>query len=70
LETIKALLSSFGIDEKNIDQYVDFSCNRPGQDVRYALDDSKLRGIGWKPIKKFNKELMNIVKYYEDRFIW
>ena len=70
LETIKALLSTFGIDEKNLDQYVDFSCNRPGQDVRYALDDSKLRNLGWKSTKVFKNEIESISKYYKNKFIW
>jgi dTDP-D-glucose 4,6-dehydratase len=43
---------------------------RDGQDVRYALDDSKLRSLGWNPKKKFNEEIPKIVKYYKNKFIW
>jgi dTDP-glucose 4,6-dehydratase len=46
------------------------SINRKGQDIRYALDDSKLRSLGWKSKINFDKELINIVKYYENKFIW
>jgi dTDP-D-glucose 4,6-dehydratase len=53
-----------------MEKYIDFSCNRPGQDVRYALDDSKLRSLGWIPIKQFDSELTKIVNYYRDKFIW
>ena len=53
-----------------MNKYVDFSCNRPGQDVRYALDDSKLRALGWVPQKEFNTEIKDIVQYYKDKFIW
>lgn len=35
--------------------------NRVGQDVRYSLDDSKLRALGWRPKKIFDDELRNIV---------
>jgi dTDP-D-glucose 4,6-dehydratase len=46
------------------------SYSRPGQDVRYSLDDSKLRRLGWEPKADFDKELVKIVSYYKDRFIW
>jgi len=52
------------------DYYLDLSCNRQGQDVRYALDDSKLRALGWEPKKLFDKEISSIVKYYKQKFIW
>ena len=70
LNTVKHILSCYGIDESKIENYVDFSCNRQGQDVRYALDDSKLRELGWEPNKIFNEEIVNIVKYYKGNFIW
>jgi len=68
LDTVKKILILNNI--KNIEEYIDFSCSRPGQDVRYALDDSKLRLLGWKPEKQFNKELKYIVNYYKNKFIW
>ena len=70
IDTIKALLIANGIDVDEMNKYVDFSCNRPGQDVRYALDDSKLRALGWVPQKEFNTEIKDIVQYYKDKFIW
>ena len=55
----------------NLTNYIDFSVNRPGQDVRYALDDSKLRKLGWEPEKIFDKEIGDIIKYYQNnKFIW
>jgi dTDP-glucose 4,6-dehydratase len=70
IDTIKALLCANNINIDDINNYLDLSCNRPGQDVRYALDDSKLRAIGWIPQKEFNTEIKNIVQYYKDKFIW
>ena len=35
--------------------------NRVGQDLRYSLDDSKLRALGWKPVRDFDTELREIV---------
>jgi len=51
-------------------KYMDFSEKRIGQDVRYAIDDSKLKALGWKPEADFGKELIEIVKYYKENFIW
>jgi dTDP-glucose 4,6-dehydratase len=50
--------------------YCDFSYSRDGQDLRYSLDDSKLRKLGWKNLCEFDKELPTVVKYYQDNFIW
>jgi dTDP-glucose 4,6-dehydratase len=52
------------------DQYLDLNITRPGQDVRYSIDDTKLKAIGWKPMALFEVELNNIVKYYSENFTW
>jgi dTDP-glucose 4,6-dehydratase len=70
LEAIKKIILFSGKDLNNLDQYVDFSFNRPGQDVRYALDDSKLRTLGWEPKSNFDHELKFIIEYYRRKFIW
>ena len=71
LDTIKKLLILYDNDQVYIlEDFIDFSCNRQGQDVRYALNDNKLKALGWEPKKQFNKELKDIVKYYKDKFIW
>jgi dTDP-glucose 4,6-dehydratase len=57
-------------DFHNIEHFVDFSHHRPGQDVRYALDDSKLRTLGWEPKSVFSEEIPRIVNYYKNKFIW
>ena len=73
LQTVEQILTSCGhtiLHDKDLNIFVEFSWNRPGQDVRYALDDSKLRLLGWVPKKIFKQEIRNIVKYYENKFIW
>jgi dTDP-glucose 4,6-dehydratase len=57
-------------DDSNIESYIDITYSRVGQDVRYALDDSKLRELGWEPKKKFDIELPSVVNYYKNKFIW
>lgn len=50
--------------------HLDLGVTRPGQDVRYAVDDSKLKALGWSPKANFDSELRKIVKYYRENFIW
>lgn len=47
-----------------------FDSQRMGQDVRYAIDDSKLKALGWRPQANFDKALEDIVKYYIENFVW
>jgi len=71
LDTVKKILSTIlKTDNYNINDYVDMSYSRAGQDVRYALDDSKLRSLGWSPQKNFDNEISQIVEYYKNKFIW
>jgi dTDP-glucose 4,6-dehydratase len=54
----------------NPDQYLDLGVKRPGQDVRYAIDDNKLKMLGWYAKADFDDELKKIVKYYTKNFVW
>lgn len=69
LDTCKKLIQCYN-GEKDYEKYIDPTYSRAGQDVRYALNDNKLRGLGWKPIHKFDVEIENIISYYKDKFIW
>ena len=66
-ETLKETFPYFDEDRN---KFLDFSYSRQGQDVRYALNDNKLRSIGWSPEKIFDQELPDIVEYYKENFIW
>jgi dTDP-D-glucose 4,6-dehydratase len=67
--TVKKVIEGYNGND-DIEAYLDLSYSRIGQDVRYALDDSKLRALGWEPKKVFDNELKNIVQYYKNKFIW
>jgi dTDP-glucose 4,6-dehydratase len=53
-----------------VDAFCDFSYHRDGQDVRYSLDDSKLRKLGWSNKCDIDKELPVVVNYYRNKFVW
>ena len=70
VDTVHKIFNIYGIPQGDYDNYIDFGYSRVGQDVRYAIDDSKLRSLGWGPERKFDEELESIVRYYRDNFIW
>lgn len=70
LSVFKKILTLFNIDANDFEKYADFSVQRPGQDVRYSINDSKLRNLGWQNKKLFNNELPSIVEHYKNNFIW
>lgn len=70
LETTTKIIECFYSKNVNIYDFLDLSYVRQGQDVRYSLDDSKLRSLGWKPTKVFDEEIKNIVDYYKHNFKW
>ncbi len=70
IDTVSAILKLYDVDQNNYSQYIDFNCDRKGQDVRYALDDSKIRQLGWIPAKIFGEEIIKIVNFYKNKFIW
>ena len=72
-DTVKKVIEEyycFSLDEEGMKQYLDLTYSRVGQDVRYALDDSKLKALGWRPVVSFDDTLPSIVEYYKNRFIW
>ena len=69
LTTMKKVINLYHGDV-DYEKYLDFAVDRQGQDMRYALDDSKLRSLGWRADMVFDNELSNIIKYYKEKFIW
>ena len=71
IDTVKKIMKAyFGNVPKNFEDYIDFSVCRAGQDVRYSLNDQKLRNLGWSPTKNFDKEIKSIVNFYKKNFVW
>jgi dTDP-glucose 4,6-dehydratase len=68
--TIKKIIKHFYGTDKEFEKYVDLSYARKGQDIRYSLNDEKIRKLGWKPNKIFDEEIEKIVFYYKEKFRW
>ena len=49
---------------------VEFVEDRPGHDIRYSLDSSKSRKLGWKPKHGFEDGLKETVEWYLSNEWW
>lgn len=71
IDTVKKIIDVYyNCSIGNYEDFIDFSVVRPGQDLRYALNDDKLRNLGWEPTAIFDEEIVSIVEYYKQNFIW
>jgi dTDP-glucose 4,6-dehydratase len=68
LTVVNKILNLMDLKEP-IENYV-LDLVRPGQDVRYAIADQKLKALGWSPQADFDTELEKIVEYYKTNFVW
>jgi len=66
LELTHAILGIMGAGDESI-QYV---TDRPGHDLRYSVDSSKLKGLGWSPQRDFESGLRETVEWYRDNPGW
>ncbi len=69
-EVITEILKCYFGKPVPLEEHAQFNYVRMGEDVRYSLDDSALRGLGWKNSKKFDEELPLIVEHYKNKFTW
>ena len=60
------ILEAVGADESMIEYVPD----RLGHDLRYAVDSSKLRSLGWQPQHDFSERLEETIEWYRAREDW
>jgi len=73
IDTVSTIIKTYykvSLPYEDIEEHIDFKYSRPGMDVRYALDDSKIKALGWKPKADFNYVITEMVNYYKNKFIW
>ena len=67
LEVVKTILSELGKPESLISYVTD----RPGHDLRYAIDPFKIkRELGWQPKIEFNEGIKLTIKWYLENRQW
>jgi len=65
LEVVNEILDIMG--KKNLIEFVE---DRPGHDVRYSLDSTKIRKLSWKPKYSFSDGLKETVEWYLENEWW
>ena len=66
LEITKRILKELDFGEEMIEPVKD----RPGHDLRYAVDWSKIKKLGWKPEFDFERGLKETVRWYRQNQWW
>jgi dTDP-glucose 4,6-dehydratase len=66
LELTHRILAALHTDESMIEYVPD----RLGHDLRYAVDSSKLRALGWQPQHEFSERLDETIDWYRSREDW
>lgn len=67
LEVVKMILKELGKPET----LIFFVADRPGHDLRYAIDPQKIRSeLGWKPATKFSDGIQYTIKWYLEHESW
>jgi dTDP-glucose 4,6-dehydratase len=67
VDLVKTILKIMGKTESAIS----FVEDRPGHDVRYSLDSSKIRNeLGWKPKHSFNEAIKETIYWYVNNEKW
>lgn len=69
-EVVSQIIQLLFNEHNDYENFIDFKYQRPGSDVRYSIDDSKLKKTGWFPQRNFKIELPKIVEFYKNNFIW
>jgi dTDP-glucose 4,6-dehydratase len=68
LQLAKLIASAQGKELKY--ELTDFHSARPGHDLRYALDGSLLKELGWEPKIKFSERVEQVVKWTLENERW
>ena len=66
LEITKIILKQ---KSKSFDM-VEFVEDRKGHDKRYAIDNSKIKSLSWKPEKSFNDGISQTINWYVNNIDW
>jgi dTDP-glucose 4,6-dehydratase len=66
LQVVKTILKVMNKPES----LIQFVKDRPGHDLRYSLDISKIEKLGWKPKTKFEEGIRKTIEWYKTNEWW
>ena len=59
------LLVKFGIPQSKASEWIEYTQDRPFNDMRYAVDAAKISALGWKQNTSFEDGLELTVNWYK-----
>lgn len=68
LELAQIIAAAQGKDLKY--ELIDFHSSRPGHDLRYALDGSKMKELGWEPSKSVKERIADVTNWTLENSRW
>ncbi len=70
-EIIRLIAEIQGSDKKELENLITYVKDRPGHDLRYAIDCSKIKEeLGWSPAHCFEEGLKKTITWYMDNQEW
>jgi dTDP-glucose 4,6-dehydratase len=66
LDLTRKILEVMGKD----DSMISYVADRPGHDLRYAVDSQRIRSLGWRPAHTLEERLASTVEWYRRREDW
>ena len=69
-EIVSKVAQILDIKKDNLFEYVDPSTHRPGLDLRYSLNGTKLKNAGWTQPFSFDQALEKTVLWTKNNPIW
>ena len=69
-DVVKLVLKAYFGRATALDPHVKLAYVRQGEDVRYGVDDSALRALGWRNRRTFEKEIPKIVRHFKNKVVW
>ena len=69
-ELTYAILERFGLTGADADARIEFVADRPGHDLRYSVDTTRIRELGWKPEHSFPDALDATIAWYRAHEDW
>jgi len=69
-DVVRQVLKAYFGRSVPLERYAKFAFVRQGEDIRYGVDDSSLRALGWKNRRVFEREIVRIVRYFRNKVVW
>lgn len=66
MELTELIINKMGKD----DSFINYVEDRKGHDLRYSLDFSKMKSLGWKPKFNFEQALEQTIEWYKNNEQW